>query len=640
MRRKIKIKYWIIMLFLGILVFPTAEKEVRGNSELYIAGIPDAFPLQSYDKKSKEYTGILSDILDEAAEEAGLTIRYINPSKRDERLSLAGNTQVDALWDWELSKEDMESAGLAPGADILVMEEEGKRKTAALAYTISMSEETKEKLEAALGDISQERISGLYIKYSASSEEEDGEWIFFHRVLPGLLMIAFIFLMLLPWKLYKKKKQIEQMAYVDDVTGADSFARWKQKYDKCIAGENCRHYAVLHLYAGIEKISHIYGHIEAEEALRLVSESCLPFIDGKTEGLTRFNEFYFAAFIRYTASGTIRERIERMQEAIEKTLEEHKKKYFLDIHTGVYRLTNTERDSVKALQYSEVAMEYARNHFQVYAFYDEFVEKETIAGYAMEHEAIHGLMNREFILYLQPIIALEDGSICGAEALVRWNSPNRGLLLPDQFLDVMNKKQLLGKMNMEIYRQGCRLLRQEKDKGNYLRLLFNFSAANLGDESFVSQLFSVAELYEVETSQIVIQFNQSAEISRKSVMTDTVGILREKGFDVCLGDLELDGVFCDYLACGINGVKLKRDLIGRLDTEAGRKVVASIVNLCGELGLQALCVGVETEEQERYLKDLGCALAMGYYYCHPVDEDNFSGLLGENMKKPLGKIQV
>lgn len=140
----------------------------------------------------------------------------------------------------------------------------------------------------------------------------------------------------------------------------------------------------------------------------------------------------------------------------------------------------------------------------------------------MEHEAIHGLMHQEFIMYLQPIVEIGSGKIMGAEALVRWQNPGRGLMQPGDFLDVIKRKQLTGKMNMDIFRQGCRFLREEADKGKKLDLLFNFTVENVGDEQFAEELNTVAEQYGIDRDRIVIQLNQIVEMSRSdSFMTQS-----------------------------------------------------------------------------------------------------------------------
>ena len=184
-------------------------------------------------------------------------------------------------------------------------------------------------------------------------------------------------------------------------------------------------------------------------------------------------------------------------------------------------MSGLETEPLKTIQRAEIAAEFSRNHYVECTVYDEMVEKETVTGYAMEHEAIHGLMHQEFVMYLQPVIEMESGSITGAEALVRWQNPGRGLLQPGDFLDVIKRKQLTGKMNMDIFRQGCRFLKEEADKGRRMRLLFNFTVENVGDEQFPQELDGAVSQYGVDRDQIVIQLNQLVEMSRSDIFMET-----------------------------------------------------------------------------------------------------------------------
>lgn len=224
-------------------------------------------------------------------------------------------------------------------------------------------------------------------------------------------------------------------------------------------------------------------------------------------------------------------------------MKSRQKRYFLEPHTGIYRMSGLETEPLKTIQRAEIAAEFSRNHYMEYAVYDEMVEKETVTGYAMEHEAIHGLMHQEFIMYLQPVVEMRTGKIMGAEALVRWQNPGRGLLQPGDFLDVIKRKQLTGKMNMDIFRQGCRFLKMEADQGRRLQLLFNFTIENVGDEQFSRELDATASQYGIDRDQIVVQLNQLVEMSRSHIFMETIKTLRRFGFHICLAGLELDSVF-------------------------------------------------------------------------------------------------
>lgn len=614
-----------LAVFAAAMLFWAPSVCPAGN-EVYVAGMPDSWPFEFYSKGENDYKGVLPDLLKEAGDAAGITIKYIKPSDKDRRLALAGNIQADAVWTLGLTEDEINDAGLKKGRDLIVYEDDKKERAISLAYTKSMEDGDIEKLEEAFLNIDKAKIQGVYAGYAAKGDDAAGRAGIYLWTIVGLSVFSVLILVTFPVFFLRKRHQMELMAYKDDVTGRDNLTSWKQKFSKCIVEENRNHYAVLFLYAGIDVVSHIYGYKEAENALQLISDTCESLIKPEKEAFSRFNEFYYIFFVEYTGVEQLKERVRDMQEQVVEAFKKQQKKYFLEMHTGIYRMTSVDEDPLKTIQFSEVAMEYAKMHVQDYALYDEYVERETISGYAMEHEAIHGLMHEEFIMYLQPMVDLESGKICGAEALVRWQNPNRGLLRPNDFLNVMKRKQLTGKMNMEIYRQGCRFLKEEAEKGNSLRLLFNFTVENIGDEQFAGHLYAIAEQYEISRDQIIVQLNQMVEMSQSDIYMKTIKQLRQYGFDVYLAGLELDRVFFHYLYCGINGIKLRQEMISEIHKPQGKVVVKSVVELCRKLNLEVLSVGVEDEEQEAFLRELGCTMVSGFHYYYPVSREVFCEL--------------
>lgn len=107
---------------------------------------------------------------------------------------------------------------------------------------------------------------------------------------------------------------------------------------------------------------------------------------------------------------------------------------------------------------------------------------------------------------------------------------------------------------------------------------------------------------------------------------ETIKKLRGFGFHICLSGLELDRVFFEYLECGVDYIKLRHDLIRHTNKPEGKKIIQSIMNLCKDLGLKVICMGVENKEQAEYLKGIGCSYATGFYYYYPVSQDAFDRL--------------
>lgn len=624
MGKRKKIMGWSVAAVISAALWMLPFRAVFGAGDvIYMAGTPDSWPFEYYDSQSKSYLGVLPDILEEAAAQSGLSIHYVEPSKADSRLKLAGNIQVDAVWTLGLSEKDLEEAGLRRSDIRFVFRDGEEESDICLAYTESMQEEDLEKLEAGLQGMDDAQMENLLLNYAKAAYQEDRKPAVYMWISIIILLLAVLMLFLY---LIRKRREVVQLAFRDELTGGDNFTAWKQKFSERINDGNREHYAVLFLDAGLETISHIYGYPESEKVLQIICDFCEPMLDEKQEAMSRFNEFYYVFFLQYTSVDSIKERIGAIHEGIAEAVKKQQKRYFLEPHTGIYRMSGLETEPLKTIQRAEIAAEFARNHFMECAVYDEMVERETVTGYAMEHEAIHGLMHQEFIMYLQPIVEIGTGKIKGAEALVRWQNPGRGLMQPGDFLDVIKRKQLTGKMNMDIFRQGCRFLREEADKGKKLDLLFNFTVENVGDEHFAQELNTVAEQYGIDRDRLVIQLNQMVEMSRSDSFMDTIRTLRGYGFHICLAGLELDRVFFDFLECGVDSIKLRHDLIRHIDKPEGKTVIQSIMNFCSQLNLKVVCMGVENEEQAEYLKSIGCDYATGFYYYYPVSQESFDEL--------------
>lgn len=631
---------WLVGLFAALFVLFCGVFVSYSADEIYVAGIPDAWPLESYDRSAKGYEGALTELLSEAAFDAGFSVRYIEPGKEDRRLELARKVQVDAVWTFGLTDEALREAGAEKGEPLFTFTENGEERTVSLAYTKGIAPEMREKLEGSIQEKGGDRMYGSLIRYALEEKQEmQISWVIRYGA-PLIMAAALAVLLILPRILARRKRQIEELAYRDDITGGDNFAAWKQKYAGRITDANREHYAVLYLDCGLEDISHIYGYEKAEEAMKIISDACGELIDREREAFARFNDFYFAFLVQYTGIESLKKRALDIENEVKEYFRSKNDRYFLELHMGIYRLQGAGQRPLGALQYSWVAAEYAKNHYLNYALHDEYVEQETVQGYAMEHEAIHGLMNQEFLMYLQPIVNLKDGSICGAEALVRWQNHNRGLLKPEAFMKAVKKKRLTGQMNMEIYRQGCRFLCEEAKKGRKLRLMFNFTVENVGDEQFVDHLEAVAGQYGIDRSQVIIQLNQMVEMSRSERFMDSIRALRKLGFDVCMAGLELDRVFFDYLDCGINGVKLRHELVRQVERSEGKKVLLSVIKLFRSLNLEVFCVGIENQEQEQFLREQGCTVGSGFYFHYPVSPDIFSDLLSERTSAPVPSPQT
>lgn len=604
------------------------------QDEIYVAGIPNMYPVEYYDYVSREYGGAVPQMLHGAARQAGLKIKYTGTPGRDERIELAKNMQVDMVCTYGLSEQQISAAGLTPGAELFSIYENGADTAVMLAYTKSMPENHIILLEQELAKYSSKDIESLLVQvsqteYDKSAKEKNYLFIGTMCLILFILLETAVFLLLLI-----KKRQTDKMLMTDEVTGKSSYTAWKQKLKKCIKTETKERYLMVFMQTGMDKDAKLYGYDETTVMLKAVSDVIEGYTSKEKEGFARFRQSDFVIFMHYARVSGALKRLEQMHKVIKQSLAEVDGNYIVKLHTGVYKLNIADNDIEKAIYYSEIAKDSAKSNSKEIVIYDNEIERQTKAEYSMGNEIVRGLMGGEFKMYLQPIQQIDNGSICGAETLVRWHNPERGLLRPQDFIDTLKKKKLTGKMDMEVYRQGCKLMAELLHKEQReLSLLFNFTAEDVGKEGVATQIISAAQGYGLNCANIIIQLNHAVAEANSPELKNAIKMLRQKGFNVCLSELELDRVFFEFLECGVNTVKIRYELIKHVEETNGKAIVRNIVKLCKELGLGVVCVGVENKRQAEALYGLGCNFASGNYFYYPVNSDDFGELINKKIKE-------
>lgn len=598
---------------------------VYAADKIYVAGIPDGYPIEYFDQEKDEYDGILPQLLYRIGKEQDLEFYYIDPSAKDRREELAKEKQVDLICTYGLGEERKKDLELAGSLHVFRYQDGDREIDIELSYTKTMPSDAVETLKQAVAELDPKMVEELTQTYrykNEASREAFRKYFYYFAAAFGLMAVLILVLLI---RLRRQKELVRRKQYSDEITGRDNFEMWQNRYRDRIVNENRNHYALIQMSTGIEFVNRIYGYQEAEEALKMAGDLLAEQLDLSCEAFARLNGYEFIMFIQYREREEIQKRVMEMEHLLNHKFSE--KRYVLDFQAGIYQLQTKDSDPMESVKYSELMMRYAVEHHLDFVFYDVEIEKESIADYSLEHEAVRGLMKNEFLMYLQPIMDLQQERIVGAEALVRWNNPLRGLMKPGEFMHAMKKKSLAAKMNLMLFEQGCRYLQMLGPGYETIKLLFNFDSQNIADEEFVSSILQLTERYHVRPEQIIIQLNQMVEITQQKRFKEVIQKLREYGFNICLAGLELDRVFNEFFMSGVGMIKLRRELVNNIETESGAVILKNLLNICRELNLQTFCVGIEKESQRQFLKENGCELATGHYFYYPLTCEAFVALL-------------
>ena len=248
------------------------------------------------------------------------------------------------------------------------------------------------------------------------------------------------------------------------------------------------------------------------------------------------------------------------------------------------------------------------------------------------------LKEGQFEVYLQPQCNIHSGVPIGAEALIRWNHPKKGMIAPKEFLSISEKNGFIQKLDAYVWEQVCRLLHRWKEEGRVFHpLSVNISKRNLCNSKVCDKLIALAEEYEIAPELLSIEVAEHAYQENQEKQEEMLERLQRYGFTVLMDDFGGGEASFDILKDSVvDMLKLDLRLISREETPGQR---GNRINCVGRmakwLNLSMIAEGVETRRQVDYLNSIGCYVAQGYYYAKPMPIADYEVYLEAMTEKKL-----
>ena len=267
------------------------------------------------------------------------------------------------------------------------------------------------------------------------------------------------------------------------------------------------------------------------------------------------------------------------------------------------------------------------------AWYDEALRSRAEEEQALSREMAGALERGEFRVYFQPQYNYDSGELIGAEALVRWVHPTRGMIPPGRFIPLFERNGFISRLDEFVWEESCRCLRrwkQEKGKLPTVSLSVNVSRVDIRDPQLADKLLGLTRRYGLPAGTLRLEITESAYMQEPARMIEMVSRLQEMGFLVAMDDFGSGYSSLNTLReMPVDLLKLDMKFLsfGADDTRGG-SILSSVVRMAHWLRLPVLAEGVETREQAEYLKSLNCFYMQGYFFGRPMPADEFEALLG------------
>ena len=297
---------------------------------------------------------------------------------------------------------------------------------------------------------------------------------------------------------------------------------------------------------------------------------------------------------------------------------------------GIAHYPDDGHDVATLLQRSDVAMYEAKEKRVGVAVYQPEADRSSHERLLMLAQLREAIERDELVLHYQPKISLSDQSIVGAEALVRWQHPERGLVPPIHFVPLAEHTGLIGPLTLWVLERALRDARDWWDRGHRISVAINLSVANLVDPELPGMVARLLAETRLPPSAVEFEITESVLMTEPERALRTLSLLRAMGARLAVDDYGTGHSSLAYLhQLPLNTLKIDRSFVAEMAREGGL-IVRSTVDLAHSLGLDVVAEGIEDAETGAALAALGCDLGQGFHYARPVPVD---GLL-EHLEPP------
>jgi len=425
------------------------------------------------------------------------------------------------------------------------------------------------------------------------------------------------------------EERLSYMAFHDPLTGMANRTKLFDRIDHFIQRSKRTRQSGALLYLDLDRFKNIndsLGHTIGDQILVEVSERLASHIRSQ-DLLARIGGDEFVVWLEDVPSVSEVEMIaEKLLGIFADPFSVQGKEYVVQGSIGIslYPEDASERESL--LKNADAAMYRAKEDAKhKIAFYRADMTQQANQSLRLESELYQALKNREFELYYQPKIDAKNGHIHGAEALIRWNHPTRGLIMPGDFIPFAEQTSLITKMGEYVLERSFEQLREWRARSDKeISLSVNVSGRQLNDED-VDTLLAIIGTNGELAPFIVLELTETFLMHHAHSSVRLLERLKRSGVRLSIDDFGTGYSSLGYLKrFKVDELKIDRLLINDIETDTNDRIISSaVIAMAHTLGLSVVAEGVETQRQAEILRESGCDLFQGYYFDRPLKEEDF-----------------
>jgi diguanylate cyclase (GGDEF)-like protein/PAS domain S-box-containing protein len=427
--------------------------------------------------------------------------------------------------------------------------------------------------------------------------------------------------------------QITHSAQHDFLTGLPNRVLLNDRISQAIALAPRHMSKVAVLFLDLDGFKHIndsLGHSIGDKLLHSIAKRLVDCVRGSDTVSRQGGDEFIVLLSEVKQSDDVAIAARRMLDAVAEphSIDQHDLHVSTSIGVSVY--PDDGLDSETLIKNADTAMYQAKeNGRRSYRFFEPAMNVRAVERQSIEENLRRALERQEFALHYQPKIDLRTGEITGAEALIRWTHPVRGLVSPAQFIPIAEDCGLIRPIGKWVLREACKQARAWADSGVPLATMaVNISAMELQDEHFLEGVFAILEDTGLDPRSLELELTESVLMKRIASTEATLTALRASGVQLAIDDFGTGYSSLSYLKkFPIDIIKIDQSFIRQITaTPDETTLVDAVISMGRSLKLRVVAEGVETQEELLFLQARQCDEAQGFYFSRPLLPQQFARL--------------
>jgi diguanylate cyclase (GGDEF)-like protein len=434
----------------------------------------------------------------------------------------------------------------------------------------------------------------------------------------------------------------EHMATHDSLTELPNRRWFREVVSKALAGGGLRNAGLLLVDLNrFKEVNDTLGHHHGDRVLQQLGPRLLSTFRDE-DFVARLGGDEFAVFMPEADGATVQRVCDELQAALHTPVEADGISIELDASVGLAWYPAHGNDVDTLLQRADVAMYRAKatqRHLVVYRPEDDY---HSPARLGLSSDLRRAIADDELVLHYQPQVDLALGRPVGAEGLVRWNHPQRGLLTPNEFIEVAEHTGIIKDLTYRVIELGLKDLREWHEQGRDLALSLNISVRSLLDRAFPTEVERLLAKYGVDGSALTLELTESSLMVDPDMAMRAMHELSDIGVSFAIDDFGTGYSSLSYLTdLPVRELKIDKSFVLAMNSNArNRIIVHSTIDLARNLGLRTVAEGIEDIDTLNGMRDLGCELAQGYHISRPLPGVDLVGWWDGNVAVPKTEIVV